>query len=350
MHASLLAFLVFLVMSLVTAKTPALSFFSPGCFSPSFLVPGASDFPAWQTKAEKRVVEKPKKKKKKRTLKDEYESDISIDNYDDSGGLGGFGISSGQMRGETSRNRLVLYWQYPSPVFESSLSFSAAIAKLAGDDPRPLFIFREADDRKKKVRKAFEKTLKDEKILLSLRWFHCIKMDRRVAEKENVFYKIFDRRPMPDLIVCSRDGAKFIGFHGIIKARKLFSAMIKALRVEYRRSPVRALKAWFTLLNRFDSLDSREIQLRRALQKYTIKKQFNKIKPLLQKLRTIRLQREGHEDRETQINNLVLKRVPMQRSIDDFDSEAASEVKSGGRPTLLDKVNKGKEKKKRDGG
>ena len=116
------------------------------------------------------------------------------------------------------------------------------------------------------------------------------------------------------------------------------------MKVDYKKNPATAVKEWRKILNKFDALESQakgvREQLANAEKKYG--GSSRQAKKLGGKLAKLDKQRDKVLASEKKVMNLVLKRAPKAKTTEDFDSEAATEVKAGGGSSLLERIRKKK--------
>jgi len=236
-------------------------------------------------------------------------------------------------------------------VGEEVLDLQSILDEIRGKDPRPMIVLRDCDSCKGRDDALLSKTLGNEKTLLLTQWFHCIKLDRRVLEKNHPYHLLFAGSHPPHLFLMSWDGSLRYDLNGKQSQKKLWMTMKKVLKADYKKDALAATRNWLRLLNHFDLLDSQEKSLSAQIDRLLGKKgKAKKIKALEAKIAKVKKEREATFAKEQKLLNLVLKHAPKKRTIADFDAESADEVKASGGGGLLDKIRKGKGKPKNASG
>lgn len=246
-------------------------------------------------------------------------------------------------RSDESKKRLKVRWTYPVPVSEEALDFETAIAEIRGSDPRPLLILRDCDHCKGKDHALLSRTLDNEKTLLFTQWFHCVKLDRRIVEKSHPWHAVFEGEHPPHMLCMAWDGTKRYELDGKQKQSKLWKVLTAIIKVEFKKDPRGAIKSWLRHLDRFDSIMSRQKELKRQLDEHAVRGKNKRIKKVEGQLAKLEKQYKAALKAEEKTLNLVLKRAPKAKTVADFDNEVVEKVRSSG-GGLLDRIRKDKKK------
>ncbi|MCP3917035.1 MAG: hypothetical protein GY711_15925 [bacterium] len=175
------------------------------------------------------------------------------------------------IRGESARNLLKMHWSYPvyTPPVEKdakgsvavrkrqALSREAAIAYIAGDDPRPLLVLRECKVCNGTDDALLKGGVDNEKTFLLSRWFHCVKLPADVLEKDHPFHALFTQEKPEHLFVCSIDGTNHNALESDTSRTKLWKSLHGLLAREYLSKPDKPLKRAAKLLDQMDVVDRR---------------------------------------------------------------------------------------------
>lgn len=241
-----------------------------------------------------------------------------------------------------------MQWDLVVPTAEEPLDFQSALAEIRGVDPRPLLVLRDCDRCKGKDDALLSKTLSNEKTLLYARFFHCVKLDRRVVEESHPWHALFADEKPPHLFISSYDGSIVEQLPGTQTQKELWSTMLKVLKNDYQRDAVVAVREWLRVLDKFDSLDSREKELTSQIDEHIMKGNKNREAALRRDLAALTKERENACEGEKRVIDLILKHAPKQKTALDFDLEAAAETRSSG-GGLLDRIKKDQDGKSPDG-
>lgn len=185
----------------------------------------------------------------------------------------GASLPPARTRGPTAVKLLALDWQYPvytPPVddgptvakrMRAALPAGEAFAVVAGDDPRPLLVLRECKECNGTDRALLTRNADNERTILLSRWFRCVKLPMDVREEDHPFYALFPKKDAEHLFVSTRDGSVRIALESDTSRVELWKAMSRALEASYKKSPDAALKKLTKMLDDFDVLDERRVQL-----------------------------------------------------------------------------------------
>jgi len=245
-------------------------------------------------------------------------------------------------RQATSKKRLHIRWDYPIPTTEEPLDFPNALKEIRANDPRPLLVMRDCDMCAGKDDALLSKTLDNERTLLHTQFFHCVKLDRRVIEKSHPWNALFAAEKPPHLFIASWDGSDLAILPGTQSQRDLWGTMQRILKIDYQKDAMAAIKDWQRVLDKFDALDSRTEELKRQIQELEESGEAKRAAGLKADLAKIDKERETAFTSEKKVVDLVLRHAPKEKSVADFDSEAAAEVKESAPGTgLLERIKKG---------
>ena len=143
-----------------------------------------------------------------------------------------------------------------------ALSREAALAIIAGDDPRPLLVLRECKVCNGTDDALLKRGVDNEKTFLLARWFHCVKLPADVLEENHPFHSLFTQEQPEHLFVCSADGTNHDPLESQTSRKELWSSLRNLLGLEYKSKPDSSLKKIAKILNRMDVVDQRLNDLR----------------------------------------------------------------------------------------
>lgn len=177
-------------------------------------------------------------------------------------------------RGPSARDLLRIDWKFP--VFEAEipgtgrslarkqrqvLSLEEAVARVAGDDHRPLLILRECLTCSGTDDALLSRSEDNEKTILMSHWFHCVKLPPDVLHEDHPFRSLFADEDPPHLFVARADGSGRKILWGDQSRTELWDVMGSLLESEYAKSYDRSLRELMKLLDRSDVVDARLSQL-----------------------------------------------------------------------------------------
>ena len=186
-------------------------------------------------------------------------------------------------RGPSAQSVLKLAWEYPvvtgvpgpetgeerTVARQQSVALDAkeALARLAGDDPRPLLVLREC-----KVCNGTDDALlsrgevDNEKTFLLSRWFHCVKLPVDVLQEDHPFHNLFlPANDAPHLFLCAQDGSERIVLESERSRTELWGAMTKVLETQYKGGPDGKLSEMAKAIDRLDLVDTEVFQLEKEI-------------------------------------------------------------------------------------
>lgn len=161
---------------------------------------------------------------------------------------------------KTAKSRLEAKWRDRLPTEEKVLTVEEAIRALRKDDPRPLLILRECDGCKNQEGDLLKRTLEDERFLLAMPWFHCVRLDKEAHLPEHPYNQLFQGSIPPHVVVASCDGERIVNVSRAGQ-KEIWQAMQKVLRVSYKKSASTAMRGLTKILETYDALDEREAEL-----------------------------------------------------------------------------------------
>ena len=255
-------------------------------------------------------------------------------------------VAGSTVRSYTSRKRLGVQWRYPPPMPERAKTFEDAIKIVRGEgDYRPLLLFRDGDELGKRADAFIPEHKESERSLLMTHWFRCVVLDRRIGEKKHMLHEIVAKYPKALVLLCTWDGKTVVPLKTTRPQGEFRAAMLRILRIEYKKDPAEALKRWLKMLDDFDEFERKiEEQDRRVLE-VSRKRGKKGAARHIAKLKSIKKKYGRLRKREPKMLELGLRRKPRHKTIADFDDEAARIVQPSGLGGLLEKVRKAKEKK-----
>ncbi|MFQ5503718.1 MAG: hypothetical protein ACE5F1_02850, partial [Planctomycetota bacterium] len=191
----------------------------------------------------------------------------------------------------------------------------------------------------------------DERTALAAKWFHCVKLDRRVVEESHSYHALFCRGGLPHLFVTTWDGATYVPVKSYAPWRSVQSTLLRILSLEYRGDPAATIKRWLGLLDRFDKIAAQAKRLNEQIGRALAKKRLErsdraKLARLRAELAKLELQERVIKKQEQRLARLGFRRTLKKKSRRDFDAEAAEAVSAHGGKTLIDRVKEGKKDRK----
>jgi len=233
-------------------------------------------------------------------------------------------------RGATSKDRLKVDWLHPVPPKEGAgertraagpLPLRAALDLLwEEDDGRPLLVLRECTKCEGTDAALLSRSLKNDKTMLLTKWFRTVRLPAHITEAGHPFhmvfrgYRTFDRG-WPHFFLLADKGSRPVVFDGKQTQSKLWQGMYGVLEQRYGKNPKRAVKKWLSLLDRYDALDARRVQLREELLEERAEKgaTSSRAKKLAKKLDQIEQDKAKVAAAEQKVRDLgLLKRSPKQ--------------------------------------
>ena len=179
-------------------------------------------------------------------------------------------------------------------------------------DKRPLIIVRESakaedqDAKGKKTTAMLDAAMKSENLILASYWFHCVKVDSRVTEEAHPYNALFAGKNPPRMILSTWDGKRQYSFLGTSKSKIRWDKIVKVLKVEYKRDPKKAVKELYSVLSKYDFIDSKEKELRSQMDRAKDKGKKARLKTLDTKWKKLQEDRAETDKREQKLRELIL--------------------------------------------
>ncbi len=258
------------------------------------------------------------------------------------GGVGAPGARSGPTTGgggapggvpidfrrlESAKERLTVDWQYPVYVpdtpqvapghtttepIRAALPRERALYEIRGDDRRPLLVLRECSRCRGTDHALLSMRLDNEKTLILSKWFRCVKLPEHVLEADHPFRNLFEGDHPPHLFLCRGDGSGFVPLDGQQSQSQLWAAMTNLIEDCYFGDPDATVKQYLRVLDVYDSIDSRETEIRRQLEQTLDEDgpRAPRVRSLKRKLEKLARERAAVQEREKQVLDLELKPLP----------------------------------------
>lgn len=174
-------------------------------------------------------------------------------------------------RGPTSRFELLIDWQYPvhaearpAPSERSqgvgtrrALPLAEALAEITQGDQRPLLVLRECLTCNGTDDALMTRRADNERTLLMLRWFRCIKLPPDVLEESHPYHALFAGEKPGHLFIARWDGSARADLNGQQSRTELWGLLEARLAEEYEKEFDGSLKQLLKTLDRFDEIDAR---------------------------------------------------------------------------------------------
>jgi vacuolar-type H+-ATPase subunit I/STV1 len=148
--------------------------------------------------------------------------------------------------------------------------------------------------------------MNSENLKLASYWFHCVKVDSRVTEEGHPFHSLFAGKNAPRMVLSSWNGKVQYKFLATSKDKIKWDKIVKVLKVEYKRDPKKAVKDLYTVLSKYDFIDSKEKELKSQMDRAKDKNKQSRIKALEKKLEELKSERAETEKREQKLRELIL--------------------------------------------
>lgn len=215
-------------------------------------------------------------------------------------------------RQATSKQRLQIDWDFPLPAVsdKQALQRNAALARIRGNDPRPLLVLRECERCQGTDRALLSRNQPNDRTALLTRWFHCVKLPGHVVDPAHPFHELFGGESPPHLLLLDADSDQPVPFDGAQSQAELWATMMAVLRRAYVLDPEAAMKKLVQMLDHFDHLDSMKLtyeqQLDQVLQKQGADSEA--ARTLQQKLARLAAQKTEMLEREKRLSDLQLRK------------------------------------------
>jgi len=136
-----------------------------------------------------------------------------------------------------------------------------AMISMADGDNRPLLLFRACSGCKRDDHDLLDRELQGDKTILMGRWYHAIKFSDDVLAPDHPYHALFDSNVPPHLVVGTADGQTITNLPAKANQAQLWKTLSGVLRKAYKKDPDAATKAMLALLDDFDTVDQRIIDL-----------------------------------------------------------------------------------------
>lgn len=158
-----------------------------------------------------------------------------------------------------------------------------------------------------KVQGMLDAALKSERFQLASTWFHCVRMDASVLDKDSPYYPLFEGNNPPRLVLVSRKAERYVPFLGTTSQGVNWADIASVLKVDYKKDATRAVKGIERLLSKFDAVDNRIKELNAQLERATEAQAASKIKKLQAKLAEEDKERQKLFDEKKELEDLGLR-------------------------------------------
>ena len=209
---------------------------------------------------------------------------------------------------KTAKSRLEAKWREHRPAEERVLEIQEALEALRQEDPRPLLIWRDCEGCKNKEGDLLKRTLEDERIILAMPWFHCVKLGHDTIEEDHPYHLLFQGSIPAHIVLSTWDGDRVIS---VARAgqKEVWKAMQKTLQVSYKKSATKAMSGLSKLLEQYDALDEREQELMEQLAEKEERGKTRRAQKLREKIIEVGQEREEALAEEKELYELELKYV-----------------------------------------
>lgn len=223
-------------------------------------------------------------------------------------------------RGTTSTSRLAIAWDHSAVTHRVQIKDRAAAFKhIADDDRRPLLILRLTHDTRsstRKERKLLGEALASERFKLASQWFHCVQVTKAVMEKDHPYHGLFAGKSPPRIILATPDGKKVVHFLGNASQRVNWPDIAGVLKTAYEKDPTTAIRSLERLLNTFDVLDAKIMNLGDQIAMASEKNNTSSLELLKAKLEKLEVERKKVLAEEKELRELVLRKVEAKKAKD----------------------------------
>lgn len=234
------------------------------------------------------------------------------------------GIALTFERGHTSKERLKLDWLHPVPpekqttgtVSTGPLSLQEALEVLWENDERPLLVLRECNLCKDGDEALLSRSMSNDRTLLLSKWFRTVRLPAHVTEKSHTFFNVFEgygfEGGWPHFFLLASPDAKPVVFTGQQTQTQLWKGMQEVLEQRYTADVSKAVKKWLSVLDSFDTIDARRMELQERLDEVRADEgpESDKAKKLVADLAEIEKEREEALAREKKVRELGLRPMP----------------------------------------
>lgn len=231
-------------------------------------------------------------------------------------------------RGATSKDRLRVDWLHPVPPERAQVGTASvgplpkdeALAALwSEDDERPLLVLRECQLCAGSDGALLSRSLVNDKTMLMTKWFRTVKLPAHVAESGHPFFNVFGgfgfADGWPHFFLLAHPGAEPVAFTGQQVQSQLWKGMFDVLGQRYAKDPQKAVRKWLAVLDRYDTIDAREQDLKEELLEVRAERgpESAKAKKLETALEALAKERADVEAEEAQVRDLGLLKLPSKK-------------------------------------
>jgi hypothetical protein len=184
---------------------------------------------------------------------------------------------------ETSKDRLDVDWNYPvyapdlgqekvedgrttSGRARAALPRERALLEIQSGTRKPMLVVRECGFCKGTEEALLNRRLNNEKTLLLTKWFHCVKLPNHVLDADHPFRNLFEGDHPPHLFLCRHDGSEAVAMDGQQTQSELWNAMLSLIESEYEGDAAKAVKGLLRVLDGYDAIDARLVELQDRLE------------------------------------------------------------------------------------
>ena len=160
------------------------------------------------------------------------------------------------------------------------------------------------------------RSLKNDKTMLLTKWFRTVKLPAHVGERSHPFHNVFAGydfgKKVPHFFLLADKDAKPVSFSGVQTQSDLWKAMYGVLEQRYAKSAKRQVKKWLMLLDSYDTIEGRRVQLMEdlLLVRATSGPDSSKAKKLAGKLTELDEEWVAVEAEEEKVSDLGLLDAP----------------------------------------
>jgi hypothetical protein len=195
-------------------------------------------------------------------------------------------------------------------VKRTAMTREAALAFIAGDDPRPLLVLRECKVCNGTDEALLKGGVDNEKTKLLAAWFHCVKLPADVMEEDHPFHNLFQLEKPEHLFVSSVDGSNHDPLESQTSRSELWKSMRGLIATEYKSKADARLKTIAKLLDKMDVADARLADVK-SRQEQVLEKdgpKSRKLAKLTKQLAAAQADRDELQGEATEALRMELKR------------------------------------------
>jgi hypothetical protein len=227
-------------------------------------------------------------------------------------------------RGATSKDRLKIDWTHPvahertgeHTSAAGALEFTEALRVIwePGDD-RPLLVLRECNLCAGSDDALLNRAASNDNVVLLTKWFRTVRLPPNVMQSNHPFHNVFARLDAkdgtPHFFLLADPTAEPVFFDGKQTQAELLKGIYSVLGQRYAKDPRKAVKNWLHLLDTFDALDARRMQLQEQLaeERATAGPDSERAKKFQAALDGVEVERHAALAREQEIRDLGLLKM-----------------------------------------